>query len=106
TTAPAPTTTVPPFTLVSNTGGTASYQVTGSSTIVVSAQGSCWVEAHQSNAQGNQIFAALMSSGQSQTFHAPVFIRLGAPAAVTVTVNGASLPGLATDGAPWNLELQ
>jgi RodZ C-terminal domain len=103
---PAPTTTVPPFTLVSNTNGTASYQVSGSPTVVVSAQGPCWIEAHQPNAQGNQILAALMSPGQSETLHAPVFIRMGAPWAVTVTVNGASLPALATGGSPWNLQFQ
>ena len=103
---PAPTTTVPPFTLVSNTNGTASYRLAGSPSVVVSAQGPCWVEAHQPNAQGSQIFAAILAPGQSETLRAPVFIRLGAPSAVTVTVNGMTLPALVTGGAPWNLDLQ
>lgn len=103
---PAPTTTVPPFTMISNANGTASYQLAGNPPVVVSAQGPCWVEANQSNAQGAVIFAATLAPGQSQTFRAPVFIRLGAPSAVTVTVNGTSLPALVTGGAPWNLDLQ
>lgn len=106
TTVPAPTTTVPPFTLVSNTNGTASYQVAGSPTVVVAAHGPCWVQANQPNAQGNQVYAALMAPGQSETLHAPVWIRLGAPSAVTVTVNGASVPALAGSGAPWNFDFQ
>jgi Domain of unknown function (DUF4115) len=107
TTVPAPTTTAPPaFSLVSNVGGTATYQVAAAAPITLRATGPCWVDAHQANSSGASVFTATMAAGQTQTLTAPVWIRLGAPAAVAIEVNGTTLTTPATGGAPLDVELQ
>jgi hypothetical protein len=107
TTVPAPTTTAPPaFSLVSNVDGTATYQVAAAAPITLRATGPCWVDAHQANSSGASVFTATMAAGQTQTLTAPVWIRLGAPAALSIEVNGTTLTTPATGGAPLDVELQ
>jgi hypothetical protein len=106
TAAPASTTTVPPFHLVSNSDGTATYQVAAAAPISLSASGPCWVDAHKASSSGASVFTATMAAGQTQTLTAPVWIRLGAPAAVTIKVNGQALAPPATGGDPLDIELQ
>jgi Domain of unknown function (DUF4115) len=107
TTTPAPpTTAAPPFSLVSNVDGTATYQVAAAAPIIVRATGPCWVDAHQANSSGASVFTATMAAGQTQTLTAPVWIRLGAPTAVAIEVNGTTLTTPSTGGAPLDVELQ
>lgn len=107
TTVPAPTTTLPAFTLVSNTGGTAMYHVgTPGASVVISATAPCWVDAHQTNEQGTDVYTATMAAGQSETLHAPVWIRFGLASVVTITVNGKPLPAFSSPGQPYDLQLQ
>jgi hypothetical protein len=107
-TVPTTTSTLPPapFTLVSTGSGISVYQLAGTASITLHAAGPCWVDIHQTDSNGPELFTATMAPGQTETVSGPVWIRLGAPAAITVDVNGSSLPPLVSDGNPYDLELQ
>jgi Domain of unknown function (DUF4115) len=64
------------------------------------------VPAPTTTAPPASVFTATMAAGQTQTLTAPVWIRLGAPAAVAIEVNGTTLTTPATGGAPLDVELQ
>jgi hypothetical protein len=106
TVAPPPTTAGPPFKLVSNVSGTATYTVPASATVTLHATGPCWVEANKATAAGATVYTATMAAGQSEPLTAPVWIRLGAPAYMTMTVNGTALPLPPTGGSTLDIEFQ
>jgi hypothetical protein len=110
-TAPAPaattTTTPPPAALVSQTSSTATYQVTGSPMISLSFNSECWTEARQGSSSGPILFEGTQVAGAQKQLDGPVWIRLGNPTAVSVSVGGATISEPAvTAGNPFNLQFQ
>lgn len=121
--AAAPTTTRPPTTRASTTTvavttttvplvrptdgtGTAFTIAKASYTVALhSNSGPCWVEMR--DAGGASLFTGLLSNGASQSVTAGnATIRLGNPAAVTLTVDGTPVPFVTQHGAPVTLHLQ
>ena len=103
------TTTAPPSVLVprSSTAGGADYTVTTASfSVQVNTTGSCWLEVGPS-AGGPFSFVGTVPAGQQKVFAAAsrLWIRLGAPANVTVTVDGTPLQLHAPGSAPYNLTI-
>jgi hypothetical protein len=86
-----PTTTVPPeVEPTASTAGTAAYGVPSTSyTVGIQATGLCWVEATQAS-NGNVVWTATLTPGQSHTIPASgnLILRLGAANDVSVTMNG------------------
>lgn len=88
---------------VSTTTSEAGGSTTSSVTVVVSggnvklvvgvAQGSCWMVIHEDSAEGQELFAGTLPSGQQQTFDSSkrYWLRVGLPEAVTLSVNGREL---------------
>jgi hypothetical protein len=115
TTLAAPTTTaapraatVPPqpAVLVSANGGTATYQLTSATaSIVVKANGPCWIEVKAGSPRGQVVVEETLSAGQRSSVTGPAWIRLGDPPHVAVMVDGTpmSVPGA---GAAVPLDLQ
>lgn len=106
---PVTTTTLPPppppaVRLVSSTSAQATYDVVGSPLTKLVASGRCWVEVRQGSSTGKILYEGVMTAGQSKDLAGPLWLRLGYPEAVAVTINGTSLnaPGLSS-GQPYNL---
>lgn len=104
---PAPTTTVPAASLISQTGSTATYQVSGSPTIELTFNSSCWTQIRQGSSSGSVVFEGTETAGSTRQLTGPVWVRLGDPAAVQVTVGGTTLnqPAM-TAASPFNLQFQ
>jgi hypothetical protein len=105
TTRPAPTTTAP---LVKASGGAvnsftvskASYEVA-----VQTAGGQCWVDMRDPS--GTSLFSGTLAVGATQTITASdVTIRLGNPAAVTISIDGTRVPFTIPSGSPATLHFQ
>jgi hypothetical protein len=108
TTAAPPAATVPPqpAVLVSANGGTATYQLTSATaSIVVKANGPCWIEVKAGSPRGQVVVEETLSAGQRSSVTGPAWIRLGDPPHVAVMVDGTamSVPGA---GAAVPLDLQ
>jgi hypothetical protein len=107
--APAPTspTTMPATALlVASSAGSSTYRVDASATITFRAgNGSCWVEIRQSGPDGPVMFTGDLTAGQSRDMNGPVWVRLGNPGVIAITVNGTSIspPGM-TAGQPYDLQ--
>jgi len=102
-----PTTQPPPFVELSSGGGTDSYSVSGSPLeLTLSAVGRCWVELRQGSPSGPMVFTGILGPGQSRSFQSAqgLWLRLGYPPGMTMTVNGHTLP-LPANPAPLNVEL-
>lgn len=102
-------TTAPPSVLVprSSTAGGADYVVTTASfSVQVDTTGSCWMEVGPA-AGGPYSFVGTVPAGQRKVFPASsrLWVRLGAPANVTVTVDGTPLQLTAPGSAPFNLTI-
>lgn len=97
----APTTTAPPALAATSTTATeAVYTVTaGSVHVSLSASAPCWVELRTGSPSGPVAYEGTLPAGANQTFSAGggLWMRLGDPAGVQVTINGAvvSLPAAA-----------
>jgi hypothetical protein len=107
TTAPTtPTTTAPPAALVATSTGTSTYRVGASAIITFRANnGTCWVEIRQAGPSGPVTFTGDILAGQSRAISSPVWVRLGNPGVMAITVNGTSIspPGMAP-GEPYDLQ--
>ena len=108
TTAAPPASTVPPepAVLVSANGGTATYQLTSpTASIVVKANGPCWIEVKAGSPAGQVVVEETLSAGQRSSVTGPAWIRLGDPPHVAVTVDGTpmSVPGAGT-AVPLDLQ--
>ena len=108
TTAAPPASTVPPepAVLVSANGGTATYQLTSATaSIVVKANGPCWIEVKAGSPTGQVVVEETLSAGQRSSVTGPAWIRLGDPPHVAVTVDGTpmSVPGAGT-AVPLDLQ--
>ncbi len=67
--------------------------------------GVCWVEIRQSGPYGPVVFTGDLLAGQSRDMNGPIWVRLGNPRAVVITVNGSSIspPGMTAD-QPYDLQ--
>jgi hypothetical protein len=60
--------------------------------VLTASNGRSWLDAHQSSATGKQLYIGVLEQGQTARLHASrLWIRLGAPAALTATLNGRPL---------------
>jgi hypothetical protein len=101
----SPTTAAPTAMLVASSAGSSTYRVDASATITFRAgTGTCWVEIRQSGRYGPVMFSGDLLAGQSRAVNGPIWVRLGNPSVITVTVNGAPIspPGMTT-GEPYDL---
>ena len=109
TSSPPPTTNAPPpkpAVLLSASGGTATYELrSASASIVVSANGPCWLEVRANSPLGQIIYEGVLYAGQYSKVTGPAWIRLGNPPAVAVKVDGTvmAVPG-AQSAVPLNLQ--
>jgi hypothetical protein len=106
---PALTTTTTPAVLVprSTTAAGAEYVVTTASfSVAVNTTGSCWMEVGPTPS-GPFTFVGTVPAGQQKVFPASsrLWVRLGAPASVTVSVNGTPLQLTAPGSAPFDLTI-
>ncbi|HEX5267057.1 MAG TPA: DUF4115 domain-containing protein [Acidimicrobiales bacterium] len=103
TSTPAPAVLVPR----SSSATGADYVVTTASfSVQVSTTGTCWMEVGPS-ATGPFSFVGTVPAGQQKVFPASnqLWVRLGAPANVTVSVGGTPLQLSAAGSAPYNLTI-
>ncbi|HET6809806.1 MAG TPA: DUF4115 domain-containing protein [Acidimicrobiales bacterium] len=103
------TTTTTPTVLVpsASTAAGAAYVVTTAPfSVQVNTTGSCWMEVGPTSA-GPFTFVGTVPAGQQKVFPASsrLWLRLGAPASVTVSVNGTPLQLTAPGSAPFNLTI-
>jgi cytoskeletal protein RodZ len=92
--------TPPPVTVISpapKTTPTAHHTTTTTATgrftvHLVAAGGACWVQVRTTGIAGQVIYESTMAQGQSHAIKTsqPVYVRLGVPAYVSITVNGRS----------------
>jgi hypothetical protein len=59
---------------------------------VVADDGSCWIQVRKSGISGQILYQATLPRGQSKTFRtrSAIYVRLGVPAYVSITVDGGS----------------
>jgi hypothetical protein len=92
--------------LVASDGGGRRYSVAaGPFTVRLGFTSLCWVEARRGGSDGQVLVADAFNAGDAPEFtESAIWIRLGYPAAATVTVNGVALaPVGGTD--PFNIEI-
>jgi hypothetical protein len=107
-TAPAPsTTTAAAASLVSQSSTTATYQVSGSPTITITFNSACWTQVRQGSPSGTLLFEGTESAGATKQLTGPVWVRLGNPTAVSISVGGTTVAQpTVTAGTPYNLQFQ
>jgi Domain of unknown function (DUF4115) len=106
TTTPAPAPTPTPI-LVTSASGYSEYRISGPATISISAVGTCWVEIRQAGPSGQVLFEGDLDAGDTHAAAGSIWIRLGNPSQVTVSVNGAVIsPPSLVAGEPYNLEFE
>ena len=101
-----PTTPAPTAVLLGSSAGSSTYRVDASATISFRAiNGVCWVEIRQSGPYGPVVFSGDLLTGQTRNMNGPVWVRLGNPGVILVTVNGTSIspPGMAA-GQPYDIQ--
>ena len=96
TTAVAVAATTPTTTLV-RAPGTSTYTLTGSPSVTLAATSDSWIEV-RTQMGAPIIWNGTLAAGQSKTYPAPVWIRTGNPAALTVTADGTPLAVPTTSG--------
>jgi hypothetical protein len=105
---PAPATTLAPPpgpALVTTSAGYSEYRLSGPTTIVLTASGTCWVQIRQDGPTGSVLYQGDLYAGQTHPANGPLWLRLGNPTQVTITVNGAALsPPSLVAGEPYNLQ--
>jgi hypothetical protein len=109
--APPRSTTVPavtkaPFKLVSSSPGISVYRIVGRPRITVTATGECWTEILRRNATGRTLYVQTMVAGTRHEVKGPVWIRLGDPTAVTITVNGTKVTPPVSNGDPYDVQFE
>jgi hypothetical protein len=72
----------------------------------VTATGECWTEILRRNPSGRTLYVATMMAGTRHAVRGPVWIRLGDPTAVTITVNGTKVTPPVTDGSPYDVKFE
>jgi hypothetical protein len=104
--APATTLAPPPGpVLVTTSAGFSEYRLSGPATIVLTASGTCWVQIRQDGPTGSVVYQGDLYAGQTRPANGPLWLRLGNPTQVTITVNGAALsPPSLVAGEPYNLQ--
>ena len=101
TVAAAPTTTTPLLTPIGATGS--EFRVSKPTyTLSVKTTGLCWVDMR--DAAGAVLFdGTLPAGGSHQIIAGNVVVKLGNPAAVTLTIDGTQVPVSLTSGSPVSL---
>jgi len=60
--------------------------------VLTASNGRSWLDAHQGSATGKQLYIGVLEQGQTVRLRGSrLWIRLGAPAALTATLNGRPL---------------
>jgi hypothetical protein len=91
--------------LVTSTSGYSEYRTSGPATIVLAGTGRCWVEIRQSSPDGQVLYQGILLAGETRTLDGSVWVRLGNPTAVSLTVNGKAIaPPSLVPGEPYNLQ--
>ena len=105
TTRPAPTTTVALVTANPGSGTAFTIAKPTYTLVVETTTGACWIDAR--DPAGTKLFSGTLSAGQSQSITAGAMtLRLGNPAAVTLTIDGKPVPFTVTNGSPATLQFQ
>lgn len=102
----SPTTAPVTAILVASSVGSSTYRVDASATITFRAgDGACWVQIRQTGPYGPVLFTGDLLAGQTRDVNGPIWVRLGNPRVIAVTVNGTSIspPGM-TGGKPYDLQ--
>ncbi len=102
----SPTTAPVTAMLVASSAGSSTYRVDASATITFRAgTGTCWVEIRQTGPYGPVMFTGDLLAGQIREVNGPIWVRLGNPGVIAITVNGTliSPPGMTT-GEPYDLQ--
>ena len=105
TTSPASTTTAP--LVVASPGSHSDFRVSKPSyTLVVhTANAACWVDVRSPT--GTDLFTGTLAAGQSQSVTAGAMtVRLGNPAAASITIDGLAVPIDLATGSPVTLHFQ
>jgi hypothetical protein len=106
--ASAPVTTPAPHpapVLVTTSAGYSEYRLSGPATILLTASGTCWVQIRQAGPTGTVLYQGDLYAGQTHPANGPIWLRLGNPTKVTITVNGVALsPPSLVAGEPYNLQ--
>ncbi|HWE57309.1 MAG TPA: DUF4115 domain-containing protein [Acidimicrobiales bacterium] len=106
TVAPAPAT--PSVVVTRATSTDATYTVSAATLNVhVATSGTCWVEMRDGSASGPVVFEGTLASGVDRAFQTAgsLWLRLGDPARVKVTIDGATV-ALPAAADPFNLTVQ
>ena len=103
TTRPAPTTTVALVTATDGSGTAFTIAKPTYTLLVQTTTGDCWVDAR--DPAGTSLFSGTLLSGQSQSITGSTFtLRLGNPAAVSLSVEGKAVPFSLADGSAIRLQ--
>jgi hypothetical protein len=91
--------------LVTSASGYSEYRTSTAATIVISATGTCWVEIRQAGPSGPLLYEGDMVAGETHDTAGAIWMRLGDPTKVRVTVNGDAIaPPALVAGNPYNLQ--
>jgi hypothetical protein len=100
-----PTTVAPTPILVTSTSGYSEYRISGPASISISAAGTCWIEIRQTGPSGQVLFVGDLVAGDTHAAGGSIWVRLGNPSQVTVSVNGKAIaPPSLVAGQPYNLQ--
>ena len=91
--------------LSSSTAGSV-YQLSDSAPITLTTSGRCWVEIRSGNSSGPVIHEATLVAGSTEDLSGPVWLRLGNPTAVEITVGSTTVTPPVTAGGPYDLEFR
>jgi hypothetical protein len=94
---------VPRVKLISDVPGAAHYQLATGARVTLKATGPCWVEIRKTDAQGPEVYTATMVAGATESVTAPVWVRLGRPTAVAVSVGATVVSPPSIGGEPYDL---
>jgi hypothetical protein len=93
--------------LVTSSAGYSEYRLSGPATIILAASGTCWVQIRQGGPAGQVLYEGDLHAGDKRGTPGSTWLRLGNPAAVTITVNGVALsPPTLIAGQPYNLQFE
>jgi hypothetical protein len=92
--------------LLSRSASGSVYQLAGASPITLSTSGRCWVEVRSGGATGPVIHEATLPAGSTEVLDGAVWLRLGNPSAVQITVGSTTLTPPLPAGGPYDVEFR
>jgi hypothetical protein len=106
-TTPAPRAVSVPVRLLSSNVGVSVYRIDApTAQIRLVASGPCWVQIRSGGATGTVLYSQTMQAGQTESASGPLWMRLGNPTAVKVSVDGVTVSPPVTSGNPYDLVFQ